>query len=117
MSASSRPKIPNVSQHGFSSFRTDLFGRIKTSEPYSLFDSSHRYEQNGDFSDITAESATITYDEYQSTALLNVTTTSGSKVYRESKKVFPYQPGKSLQVIQSGVLLSSKWFLFRTRWN
>ena len=101
MSASSRPKIPNVSQHGFSSFRTDLFGRIKTSEPYSLFDSSHRYEQNGDFSDITAESATITYDEYQSTALLNVTTTSGSKVYRESKKVFPYQPGKSLQVIQT----------------
>jgi hypothetical protein len=101
MSASSRPKIPNVSQHGFSSFRTDLFGRIKTSEPYSLFDSSHRYEQNGDFSDITAESATITYDQYQSTALLNVTTTSGSKVYRESKKVFPYQPGKSLQVIQT----------------
>lgn len=101
MSASSRPKIPNVSQHGFSSFRTDLFGRIKTSEPYSLFDSSHRYSQNGDFSDITAESATITYDEYQSTALLNVTTTSGSKVYRESKKVFPYQPGKSLQVLQT----------------
>jgi hypothetical protein len=101
MSASSRPKIPNVSQHGFSSFRTDLFGRIKISEPFTLFDSSHRYSQNGDFSDITETSATVTYNANQSTALLNVTTTSGSKVYRESTKVFPYQPGKSLQVMQT----------------
>lgn len=103
MSVSPRPKIPNVSQHGFSSFRTDLFGRIKTSEPFTLFDSSHRYSQNGDFSDITANSATVTYNANQSTALLNVTTASGSKVYRESTRVFPYQPGKSLQVMQTFV--------------
>lgn len=101
MSVSPRPKIPNVSQHGFSSFRTDMFGRIKTSEPYSIFDSSHRYTQNGDFSDLTASGGNVSYNEYQSTALLNVTTTSGSKVHRESKKVFPYQPGKSLQVMQT----------------
>jgi hypothetical protein len=73
-------KVPNVAQHGYASFRTDVFGRIKVSEGFTLFDASHRYNQNGDFSDITAESATVTYDEYQSTALLNVTTTSGSKV-------------------------------------
>ena len=103
MSVSPKPKIPNVSQHGFSSFRTDLFGRIKISEPYTLFDSSHRYSQNGDFSDITATSGTVTYNANQSTALLNVTTASGSKVYRESTKVFPYQPGKSLQVMQTFV--------------
>lgn len=101
MSVSPRPKIPNVSQHGFSSFRTDLFGRIKVSEPYTLFDSSHRYSQNGDFSDITETGGSVTYNANQSTALLNVTTTSGSKVYRETTKVFPYQPGKSLQVMQT----------------
>jgi hypothetical protein len=101
MSVSPRPKIPNVSQHGFSSFRTDLFGRIKVSEPFTLFDSSHRYFQNGEFSDITANGGNVTYNVNQSTELLNVTTTSGSKVYRESKKVFPYQPGKSLQVMQT----------------
>ena len=101
MSVSPRPKVPNVSQHGFSSFRTDMFGRIKVSEPFTLFDSSHRYTQNGDFSDITATNATVTHDANQSTALLNVTTESGSKVYRETTKVFPYQPGKSLQVMQT----------------
>lgn len=101
MSVSPRPKIPNVSQHGFSSFRTDLFGRIKTSEPFTIFDSSHRYSQNGDFSDLTAVNGSVSYNEYQSTALLNVTTESGSKVHRESKRVFPYQPGKSLQVMQT----------------
>lgn len=101
MSVSPRPKVPNVSQHGFSSFRTDLFGRIKTSEPFTIFDSSHRYSQNGDFSDLTATNGTVTYNANQSTALLNVTTESGSKVSRETKKVFPYQPGKSLQVMQT----------------
>lgn len=103
-----RAKIPNVSQHGYSSFRTDMFGRIKVSEPFTLFDSSHRYSQNGDFSDITATSATVTYDANQSTALLNVTTASGSKVYRETTKVFPYQPGKSLQVMQTFVFAPAK---------
>jgi hypothetical protein len=101
-------KIPNVSQHGYSSFRTDMFGRIKISEGYSLFDSSHRYSQNGDFSDITETGATVTHLINESTAALNVTTTSGSKVYRETKKVFPYQPGKSLQVLQTFVFAPPK---------
>lgn len=101
MSVSPRPKVPNVSQHGFSSFRTDMFGRIKVSEPYTLFDSTHRYSQNGDFSDITETGGAVSHSINQSTALLSVTTASGSKVYRESYKVFPYQPGKSLQVMQT----------------
>ena len=53
--------VPNVSQHGFSSFRTDLFGRIKTSEPYTLFDSSHRYKRNDDFSEEVAGVGSVTY--------------------------------------------------------
>jgi len=47
-----RDKIPNVKANGYGSFRTDMFGRIKVSEPYSLFDSSHRFTENGDFSDM-----------------------------------------------------------------
>ena len=101
-------KIPNVSQHGYSSFRTDMFGRIKVSDGYSIFDSSHRYAQNGDFSDITETDGSVGYLANQSTATLNVTTTSGSKVYRESKRVFPYQPGKSLQILQTFVFAPAK---------
>lgn len=100
--------IPNVKANGYGSFRTDMFGRIKISDAYTLFDSSHRYNQNGDFSDITETGATVTHLPNESTAALNVTTTSGSKVYRESKKVFPYQPGKSLQVLQTFVFAPPK---------
>jgi len=101
-------KIPNVSQHGYSSFRTDMFGRIKISEGYSLFDSSHRYNENGDFSDITTSGASVSHIAEQSSSALTVSTTSGSKVHRETKKVFPYQPGKSLQVLQTFVFAPPK---------
>lgn len=89
-------------------FNYDLFGRQKVSQSYSLFDSSHRYQMNDDFSDITSDGGTVSYNANQSTCLLNVTTTSGSKVYRESKRVFPYQPGKSLQILQTFVFSESQ---------
>jgi hypothetical protein len=100
--------IPNVKANGYGSFRTDMFGRIKISDAFTLFDSTHRYDQDGDFSDITETDATTAHLVNESTATLNVTTTSGSKVYRESKKVFPYQPGKSLQVLQTFVFAPPK---------
>lgn len=100
--------IPNVKANGYGSFRTDMFGRIKTSEGYVLFDSSHRYNENGDFSDVTANGASVTHIVNQSSSALTVTTASGSKVLRETKKVFPYQPGKSLQILQTFVFAPAK---------
>lgn len=85
-----------------------MFGRTKVSEGYTLFDSTHRYQDNGDYSDTTTNGATVTYDANASAALLNVSTTSGSEVTRESRKVFPYQPGKSLQVLQTFVFAPAK---------
>jgi hypothetical protein len=78
-----------------------MFGRTKVSEPYTIFDSQHRYKPSSDYSDITAGSATVTYNANQSMESLNIGTASGDKVERESKRVFPYQPGKSLQVLQT----------------
>ena len=101
-------KIPNVAQHGFASFRTDLFGRIKTSDPYTLFDSSHRYKRSADFSDEVAGSGTVTLLANESSLSLNVGTASGDKATMESFRVFPYQPGKSLQVMQTFVFASPK---------
>lgn len=82
-------------------FRTDMFGRTKVSEPFTIFDSQHRYKPSGDYSDITAGTATVTHNANQSMELLNIGTASGDKVERESRRVFPYQPGKSLQVLQT----------------
>ena len=84
-------------------FRSDMFGRTKIAEAFTLFDSQHRYQDSNDFSDTTASGGTVGYNVNQSSALLNVTTASGSEVTRESKRIFPYQPGKSLQVMQTFV--------------
>lgn len=100
--------VSKPSRDQINAFRTDMFGRTKISEPFTIFDSAHRYQDNGDYSDTHAVSGTTTYDINQSTVLLNVTTASGSETTRESKRVFPYQPGKSLQVLQTFVFAPAK---------
>ena len=78
---------------------TDAFGRLRVSEPYTLFDSRARYYDHNDFSSSTSTGATVVYDANGSTYELNVTAANGSSVIRETKRVFPYQPGKSLLVL------------------
>jgi hypothetical protein len=78
---------------------TDAFGRLRTSQPYTLFDSRARYYDHNDFSNVNVTGGTVVYNADSSTYLLNVTASSGSSVIRETKRVFPYQPGKSLLVL------------------
>lgn len=87
----------------------DLFGRTKISQPTTLFDASHVYQDNGQFADsVNGAGASVSYLVNQSSASLNVGTASGEYVYRESYKVFTYQPGKSLQVLQTFVFNTAK---------
>lgn len=85
-------------------FTLDMFGRYKVGNPITLFDSSHRYRTSVDFSDEVSGGGSVTYLANESTDSLNVNTASGAKVTRESTKVFQYQPGKSLQVMQTFVM-------------
>ena len=79
----------------------DAFGRLRTSNPYTLFDSQHRYQENDKWTTVTGSGGTTVYNPNESTLSLNVTTASGDYIYRETRKVFPYQPGKSLLVLSS----------------
>jgi hypothetical protein len=78
---------------------TDAFGRLRVSEPYTLFDSRARYYDHNDFSSSTSTGGTVVYEADSSTFSLAVSTSNGSSVIRETKRVFPYQPGKSLLVL------------------
>jgi len=80
---------------------SDAFGRARVSEPLTLFDSSHRYSDNGLWATATGVSSDATFDANAGLVDLNVPTTSGAYVKRETKKVFSYQPGKSLLVIST----------------
>lgn len=87
---------------------TDAFGRQRVSNPLTLFDSSHRYRDNGLWSSNTASGGSVTFQANEGLVDLAVTTTSGSLVYRETTKVFSYQPGKSLLVLNTFVMAPAK---------
>ena len=86
----------------------DAFGRLRTSTPFTLFDSSHRFDDNGLWSTATATSGTATFNASQGLVDLAVTSASGSQVVRETTKVFSYQPGKSLLVLNTFVMNAAK---------
>ena len=86
----------------------DAFGRLRVSNPFTLFDSSHRYRDNGLWNSSTATGGTVTFQASGGLVDLAVTTTSGSLVYRETTKVFSYQPGKSLLVLNTFVMAPAK---------
>jgi hypothetical protein len=86
----------------------DAFGRLRVSEPFTLFDSSHRFDDNGLWSTATATGGAATFNAAQGLIDLDVTAASGSEVVRETTKVFSYQPGKSLLVINTFVMSAAK---------
>ena len=86
----------------------DAFGRVRVSNPYTLFDSQNRYEKDPQFSESTATGGTATLASNESTVDMAVTTSSGSKVVRQSYRVFPYQPGKGLLVLCTFVMNAKK---------
>ena len=86
----------------------DAFGRLRVSNPLTLFDSSHRYSVNGHWATSTGTSGTVTFSSNEGLVNMSVGTVSGSKVYRETNRVFPYQPGKSLLIMNTFVMSSGQ---------
>ena len=82
----------------------DAFGRIRVAQPLTLFDSSHRYRDNGLWATSTASGGAAVFSANEGLVNLNVNTTSGSQVLRETFKVMSYQPGKSLLVLNTFVM-------------
>jgi hypothetical protein len=80
---------------GFSGATSDAFGRLRVSEPFTLFDTNNRYYDHQQFSSAINGTANVVYVANQSSFQLNVGSSSGDSVIRETMKVFPYQPGKS----------------------
>jgi hypothetical protein len=83
---------------------TDAFGRFRVSQPLTLFDSSHRYRDNGLWNTLGTLGGTAVFSASEGLVNLNVTSTGGSQVIRETAKVFSYQPGKSLLVFNTFVM-------------
>jgi hypothetical protein len=74
----------------------DAFGRLRVSNPFTLFDSQQRFGLDTSFRSNVASGGSVTFIPTQSSANLTVTNTVGSFAARESAYTFRYQPGKSL---------------------
>jgi len=85
----------NVVISGFSGATADAFGRLRVSEPYTLFDTQALYFDHKQFANSITGTANVVYVQNQSSYQLNVGTASGDSCIRETVKTFPYQPGKS----------------------
>jgi len=95
---------PTVIGGGDGSTAYDAFGRLRVSNPLTIFDSGNIMSKNDLFDEALTASGTVTYTSNKSTVNLNVTTASGDKVIRQSKRVMSYEPGKSLLILNTFVM-------------
>ena len=86
----------------------DAFNRLRVSNPFTIFDSQNRYQKDPQFSESLTGSATATHVANESSVDMATTTASGDKAIRQTFRVFPYQPGKSLLVLATFVMNAGK---------
>jgi len=86
----------------------DAFGRLRVSNPLTLFDSSHRYADNNLWASSITGTAAATFSADEGLVNLTVGSASGDQIIRETIKVFSYQPGKSLLVMNTFVFGTAK---------
>ena len=86
----------------------DAFGRLRVSNPLTLFDSSHRYADNNLWADSITGTAAATFNANEGLMDLTVGSANGDQIIRETIKVFSYQPGKSLLVMSTFIFGTAK---------
>lgn len=91
-----------ILQKGPDSGGVDAFGRARVSEPLTLFDSTLRYTKRTDlWRETVVGGGAVNYLANESSVALSTTTSSGDTVLRRTKRNLPYEPGKSMMVLQS----------------
>jgi hypothetical protein len=87
---------------------TDAFGRLRVSQPYTIFDSSNRYAVDNQFDTSTVTGGSITFLPNEAVVRMDVNTASGAEVVRQSYRSMLYQPGKGLLVLETFVMNTPK---------
>lgn len=87
---------------------TDAFGRLRVSEPHTLFDSQHQDVENDKWDTLIVGSGTKTHLPNESAVKLEIGTANGDSIIRETLRTMMYQPGKSLLILNTGVMGTPK---------
>lgn len=87
----------------------DAFGRLRMSQPFTIFDNTFR---TGDDTRVWDQqntgTASSTFLANQACMAMDIGTDSGDKCIRETAYVFQYQPGKSLLILSTFVMNPAK---------
>lgn len=105
-------KAMEYDERGYPMLRTlpgsnliDAFGRMRVSEPHTIFDSTFRYSDDiSNWDTALVNNGNISHNVSESSMILNVTGINTDEVIRETKRVFLYQPGKSQLILTSFVM-------------
>jgi hypothetical protein len=79
----------------------DAFGRIRVAQPHTLFDSQHQDVENDKWDTLITGSGTKTHLANESAIKLEISTANNDSIIRETLRVMPYQPGKSLLIMNT----------------
>jgi len=74
---------------------SDAFGRLRTSDAFTIGDYKHLYGIDPNFRDTLTNGATVTFQSQQACARLATTSNPSSSVIHQTKMYHQYQPGKS----------------------
>ena len=80
----------------------DAFGRLRTSDAFTLGDYKHTYGIDPNFRDTLSNGGTVTHQTNQAAARLATSNNSSSRAIHQTKMYHNYMPGKS-QLIKSTV--------------
>ena len=80
----------------------DAFGRLRMSEPFTLYDSATEYNALPLFwENIVTGTGSATHTPNSASVTLTVGTDNNDRVVRQTKRYFRYQPGKSQQILMT----------------
>lgn len=88
----------------FDGTNTDAFGRLRTSNPYTLFDSQNRFAIDPQFDTATTGTGSTTFLPNEAATSMAITGGGVGSVVRQTYRSFPYQPGKGLLVMATFVM-------------
>jgi hypothetical protein len=108
-------EISGETNVSLTTYNDDAFGRLRVSQPYTLFDFTSVFGKNPlDFDEEISGSATSVHNE-GSYILMSVNGSDGARVVRQTREYIPYQPGKSKLTYLTGVLTNNITANFTSR--
>lgn len=96
--------IAGTATVSFPAVASDAFGRLRVSNPFTLFDGALRYRDDEfRWNQVDTGAGVSTFLPNECSILMTVTG-NGDSAIRQSKQVFSYQPGKSLLTLTTFVM-------------